>query len=469
MVSHQATSSRRVALSIDSVSVLTHAPVCIAVFVCACVIVHLSRNLPLIDKLHPLRLSNYDARASDPSYASTLPYSSLASSVTENDLHVNVQLSYYFYLVLMTLLFGVGASIQSIRRRPCMPLYESLANSRRNSAHHLLLGGGANKKPSLNLNGGLLPASYNLNRTASFSEGGVHAHSYGSTGAAAALSVRVDGRYSYRPRSTSDEQRGAASATTAAAAAAGQLDPPQRLFAPRPPNSGSASPLRSALAQSNRSAQIRASGPGARRSMTPRQDWSRRTSFTLAVDVGRPTDTTLHVSRSPSAPALSALDAELLQVATTATQPSQQHLGGIAGSLKRMRHAALAQKIAPVSARSKKKISFMNEFGLAVHPQRTPTPPSDTEIFLQQKALRPVGIDVSAGETTNGGGGGGVVVGGGGSLPFGSPEAGSKSVPILSPAWSPYPLITPEAVEEYTERERHTAQQQPQQQWQAQT
>lgn len=412
----------------------------------------------MIDKLHPLRLSNYDARASDPSYASSVPYSSLASSVTENDLHVNVQLSYYFYLVLMALLFGMGASIQSIRRRPCVPMYESMANSRRNSAHHLLLGG-ANKKPSMSINGGLLPSSQILSRTSSFSEGGGHAHSYGSTGAAAALSARVDGRYTFRPRSTSDEQRGPASA----AAAGQQLDPPQRLFAPRPTNSGSASPLRSALAQTNRSAQIKANvAAGARRSMTPRQDWSRRTSFTLAVDVGRPTDTTVHVSRSPSAPALSALDAELLQVATTATQPSQQHLGGIAGSLKRMRHAALAQKIAPTSARSKKKISFMNEFGLAVHPQRTPTPPSDAEIFLQQKALRPVGIDVSAGATGNGGGGGGV---GGDSLPFRSPEAGSKSVPILSPAWSPYPLITPEAVEEYSDRERHTQQQQ---QWQAQ-
>lgn len=80
-------------------------------------------NLPLIDLHHPQHRSRFDAEASDPSYASSLPYSALSGSVTQDKLELHIPVAYWLYLLFFVLMSLVGMAIQSVRRpRPTLPL-----------------------------------------------------------------------------------------------------------------------------------------------------------------------------------------------------------------------------------------------------------------------------------------------------------------------------------------------------------
>lgn len=476
-------------------------------------------NLPLIDEAHPSRVSSFDGAASDPSYASSVPYSSLAGSVTQDQIVMNVNASYFFYLGLISMLFIVGASIQSIRPRSSRQLLaqflDSKQSSRRGSSHALLGGGSGGSGSgggSRKLSSGSLPSASTMYRGSSYSEG-----SYGSLGSSTPNSsnghAHGNGRsrshapatYYHRRPASDDLNVGSSSAAwdrqgSSGSGGGGSADLERGL-----PASGNSRSISSSPHKAAKSASRSTNKTAANASANPANDWSRRTSFALAIDVAadpaRKGRSTQHangsnVSRSPSAPVLSALDDDLaaahaaalpgggvpaattethyilspilssdappsdfapkqlvVRAAAAAPPPRALSLGGVSGSLRRMQQVASALK-ADRRKHQKKSISFMTEFGV-VQPQRTPEPPvtqdpASADLVLQMHdssspPLQPSPRDCSAPAALP-------AMHPTGSLEA-SPLSGASQATPITPAWSPYPLVTREDLEAEAERE----------------
>jgi hypothetical protein len=507
-------------------------------------------NPPLLDRAHPGRVLSYDSVSSDPSFASSVPYSSLASSVTQDDIRLNVRPSYYAYLALMLLCFLVGVAVQSARQRRRMALNlahfnqtmsltatGSAGHSRRNSS---LKGTGSSTVGKQGTGGansaGLSETAHLLapNNTHTGGGSGGKAREFGRRVFSEVNFLRASGGYG----STADSRSAAGGngqfrraslddlSTTprggGGGSGAGSIGRNRTEFVkhePRNTRSVSVSPLRSALvvrslntpskdassSSSSSSASSSTSSSATKSSSSLRkapsgQDWSRRTSFTLNINVGAtdPFAQGAGLGRSPSAPALSSLEADLLHVPYSVPAGSVGSSAGGAGgpggngsgsgsvggsnnsnggagsgsargSLKKMRAAALALKGrgAVVAKAKKKSLTFMDEIsGLAVAPQRTPEPPVENLQRRQQHAAIAAtrgGEDVSAGSGIDGvslspylaplrpSPDSGSLV----SSDVSSSVGGGSSVTPVTPAWSPYPLVTQQHIDEWREQERH--------------
>jgi len=428
-------------------------------------------NPPLLDSAHPWRVLAYDLVSSDPSCASSLPYSSLSSSVTQDDIRLNVRLSFYSYVALMAVCFGVGVAVQGARQRRRMALNlahfnqmmtgsGSALGSRRGSYKRLgsVPSSAGPAETSQLLPGGMKSMGARLfsegaafNGAAHHSRGGGGHGGYGSTSESRRSG---GGRHSSDDLSTSHSR--------------GRQSPPMHV--PRNSRSVDVSPLRSVLVVKSatpvRNAGTGASGAGggARSSGSgnskPGRPTRSRSSFTLNINVSATDPSALaHASgfsRSPSAPALSAVEAEMMHVPYSVPAGGSSAGGGppsvgsggsgsAKGSLKKMRAAAMALK------KKKKSLTFMDELsGLAVAPQRTPEPLSSDDLLRQawpaHSHPRRLAVDQPAG-SGNSSGDGPVFV----SL---------SSIPARTPptpAWSPYPLVTQQHMDEIDWHEQEQA------------